>query len=292
MFSILFVALMATAQPTAPATEASRPLPPAPPAAAPTFLARDDSGIGKFESGMGRHDDAWLADRFAEASWQSDNTLRSFNGKSSRTLDEYKKSSDYSTSKQMLNMLGRWKAGNKTHTWVFDAAGPNGGMPLRALELEDLSGPGGYHVRATVHCYDEPDTCALYAKKKTELLAPKPQEAAGDLALRQWRNRVYVEECTERPVNMDQPRYPPDALREGRGGTVFISILFNRCGNVRDSWLLQSSNHRSLDRAALSKSLEWQLDLKTLPPGALEKRIAKIPIRFEVGDSVPPGQSN
>jgi TonB family protein len=267
-------------------------MPPAQPSISSPFLAHDDSGIGVFESNVGTQTDAWLADRFAEASWQSDNTLRSLNGKSSRTLDEFKKSSDYSTAKQMLNMLGRWKAGDKSHTWVFDAAGPQGGMPRRALELEDLSGPGGYHVRATVHCYDEPDTCALYAKKQTELLAPKPQEAAGDLSLRQWRNRVFVEECTELPANMDQPRYPVHALLEGRSGTVFIGILFNRCGNVRDSWLLQSSNHRNLDRAALSKSLEWQLDLKTLPPGAMEKRIAKIPIRFEVGDSVPPGQSN
>lgn len=288
MLSILFIAVMATSQTPVRVPEASRLLPPAPPAAPSAYLAHDGSGKGIFEPHPGSHDAAWLVDRFAEASWQSETALRTLNGKSSRTLDDYKKSSDYSTAKQMLNMLGRWKAGNKTHTWVFDAAGPQGGMPLRALELEDLSGTGGYHVRATVHCYDETDTCTLYNEKQSQLMAPKPQEAAGDLALRQWRNFVFDENCIERPVKMDHPRYPPDALRENKGGTVFIGLLFNRCGNVRDSWLLQSSGHRSLDRAALVKALEWQLDRKTLPADAMEKRTVRIPIRFEPADSFPP----
>lgn len=287
---MLFATAMAATQAVKPPQDASRPMPPAPPNTSSPFLAKDDSGIGVFESNTGTQTDAWLADRFSEASWQSDNTLRSLNGSSPRTLDEYKQSSEYSTAKQMLNMLGRWKAGTKTNTWVFDSPGPLGELPLRALELEDLSGPEGYKVRATVHCYDDPDTCVLYRKKQAELLAPKPQEAAGDLALRQWWNRVFVEECTERPVNMDQPRYPPDALREGQGGTVFISILFNRCGNVRDSWLVQSSGHRSLDRATLSKSLEWQIDLKALPADAMSRRLAKVPVKFMVGDSPPSDQ--
>ncbi|WP_297799738.1 TonB family protein [Arenimonas sp. GDDSR-1] len=288
MFSILLLALMATQQTPARIPESSRPLPPAPPVARPAFLARDDSGKGVFESGTGSQNATWLADRFAEASWQSDNALRTLNGNTLRQLDEYKKSHEYSAAKQMLNMMGRWKAGNKTHTWVFDAAGPQGGMPLRALELEDLSGVNGYHVRATVHCYDAADTCEIFSKRQSELLAPKPQETAGELASRQWRNLVFDETCIERPATMDHPRYPLDTLREGKGGTVFIGILFNRCGNVRDSWILQSSGHRSLDLAAVGKALEWQLDLKTLPPDAMEKRMARIPIRFEVGDSLPP----
>ena len=286
MLSIVFATAFAAAQVAASATDPSRPPPPAPPDMPPPFLARDDSGNGVFESTNGAQNATWLADRFSEATWQSDNSLRGLNGNAPRTLDEYKKSSEYATAKQMLNMLGRWKAGNKTHTWVFESPGPQGGLPLQALELVDLSGPDGYKVRATVHCYDEPDACVAYRKKQAGLLAPKPQDAAGDLALRQWRNRVYAEECTERSVNMDHPRYPTDALLEGRSGTVFIGILFNRCGNVRDSWLQQSSGHRSLDRATLSKSLEWQLDLKTLPAGSMEKRFARVPIRFMLDETL------
>lgn len=279
MLPILLTTLLAASQ-TPPALPA--PVPPAPPAPPPAVSAQDDSGSGRFERRTGTQDAAWLADRFKEAVWQRDNLVRDLNGRSPRTLEKFLRSPEYSTAKQMLAMRGQWPAGKATHAWVFDAPDPMGGMTTRALELEDLSGPDGYHVRATVHCYDTAEVCAGFDEKQRRLLAPKPAASAGDLALRQWRNQVYGEDCTMRAVSMAQPRYPPDALREGKGGTVRVGILFNRCGNVRDAWLVQSSGHRSLDRAALNKALEWQLDLDTLPPGGLEKRTANVPIRFEV----------
>ena len=134
-----------------------------------------------------------------------------------------------------------------------------------------------------MHCYDEPDTCAVFDKNQSELLAPKPQDAAGDFAVRQWRNRIFYEECTQRPVNMQQPRYPDLALRNGIEGVVFVGLLFNRCGNVRDAWIETSSGNRDLDRAALSKALEWQFDLANLPKGISDGRVAKVPVRFELG---------
>lgn len=283
MLSIVFATALAAAQNLPPSLGISRPPPPAPPNVPASFPARDDSGNGEFESLSGTQNAAWLAERFSETSWQSDNTLRALNGNSPRTLDDYKKSSEYATAEQLLNLVGRWKAGNKTHTWIFDAAGPQGGMPLRALELEDLSGPAGYRVRATVHCYDAPDTCAVYRKKQSELLAPKPQDAAGDFALRQWRNRVFDEECIQRSVNMAQPRYPDLALRDGIGGVVIVGLLFNRCGNVRDTWIEAGSGSRDLDRAAVSKAKEWQIDLTSLPEATADRRVAKVPVRFELG---------
>jgi TonB family protein len=288
MFSFVFATTIAAAQAVTPHSGPSRPQAPAPPNVPASFLARDDSGSGVFESNLGTQNEAWLADRFSEAFWQNDNSLRALNGNSPRTLDDYKKSSEYTTTKKMLNIMGRWKAGNRTKTWVFDSPGPLVGLPRRALELDDLSGPDGYRVRATIHCYEEPEACDLYRKRQVELPAPKPQAAAGDLALRQWRNRVFDEECTERAVNMEHPRYPSDALREGKGGNVFLGILFNRCGDVRDSWIIQSSGHLSLDRAAMGKALEWRLDLNKLPPDGMQKRIGSIPLRFIVGDSLPP----
>lgn len=278
MHQILLTILLATSQST-PAAPA--PIPPAPPAPPPATPAHDDSGSGRFEQRTGTQDAAWLADRFKEAVWQRDNLVRDLNGRSPRTLEKFLRSPEYSTAKQMLSMRGQWPAGKATHTWLFDAPDPMGGMTTRALELEDLSGPDGYHVRATVHCYDTAEVCTGFREKQRQLLAPKPAAATGNLALRQWRNHVYAEDCTVRAVNMAQPRYPTDALREGKGGTVRVGILFNRCGNVRDSWLVQSSGHRSLDRAALAKAPEWQINLDTLPPGGLEKRMANVPIRFE-----------
>jgi len=260
----------------------SPPVLPAPPAPLPAMQALDDSGSGRFEIRDGAGSESWLGERFKEATWRQDNMLRGLNGRSPRTQEKYLSSPDYATVKQNLSMLGRWKVGDATHAWVFDAPNPEGGMSTRALELEDLSGPDGYHVRATVHCYDLPETCGVFQAKQQNLLAPKPAAAAGDLALRQWRNRVYAETCTTRQTDMAHPRYPMDALREGKGGTVIVGLLFNTCGNVRDAWLLQSAGHRSLDRAVLRKALEWQLDMTAMPPDGRQKRIAKVPVRFEV----------
>ena len=270
------------------ALSTSPPAPPSPPAPAPsaplsTVPAHDGSGNGRFERHIGSRDAAWLHERFQEAVWRQDNALRGLNGRAPRTLEKYLRSPEYDSARQALSLLGRWKGGDAARTWVFDAPDPAGGTGTRALELEDLSGPDGYHVRATVHCYDAADTCAAFRETQRSLLAPKPAAAAGDLAQRQWRNQVYTEDCTVRAVNMAQPRYPMDALREGKGGTVHVGILFNRCGNVRDAWLVQSSGHRSLDRAVLNKALEWQVDPDTLPPDGLRKRIARVPVRFELG---------
>jgi TonB family protein len=154
----------------------------------------------------------------------------------------------------------------------------------RALELEDLSGPNGYHVRATVHCYDAPEFCKAYRNRQTPLLAPKPAVASGELAQLQWRNRVRIESCTVFSRNMRQPHYPASALRDGIEGSVMVRILFNSCGNVRDAWIQQSSGSRELDRAALTQALKWQIDVQSLPKTQLEISQATVPIRFQLAE--------
>jgi TonB family protein len=274
MLALVFAAMLANG------TVAAKPASPAP-------GVKDPVGIGRFIIQDGTENASWLVTRFRESLWQNTNDLRALNGQNPIPLEDYLSGTDYATAKKMLSLTGEWTTGNARHTWVFQKPGSEGGIVESALELQDLSGPEGYHLQAFVHCYDEPERCKSFREKQNGLLAPKPAMATGELAMQQWRNRVYLETCIERPVKMDQPRYPAAALRENKGGNVFIGILFNRCGNVRDSWLLQSSGHRDLDRAALVKVLEWQLDLKTLPAEAMEKRMAQIPIRFEVGDSLP-----
>lgn len=240
--------------------------PPAPPVP-PALAVKDASDIGRFELRDGAQNGAWLAERFRETLWQLDVRLREYNGQKPRSMEAYLRSEDYSAAKQTLALRGVWKIGQDTHTWVFDAPDPPGGMMVRALELEDLSGPDGYHVRATVHCYDTPEFCKAYHNRQTPLLAPKPAAASGDLALRQWHNRVKTESCTVFARNMSHPRYPSQALRDGIGGTVRIGFRYNRCGNVRDAWIETSSGNRDLDRAALTEALKWQIDTTTLPEG-------------------------
>jgi TonB family protein len=258
-------------------------LPPAPPAA-PAIPAKDKSGTGRFEIRDGTQNTAWLDDRFREALWRNDAVLRELNGQSPRTQEEYLRSNDFSTVKQVLSLSGSWKSGNAMHTWVFDEPDQPGGLIARALELEDLSGPSGYHVRATVHCYDAPEFCKAYRNRQTPLLAPKPAIASGDLAQRQWRNRVQAEACTVFARNMSQPRYPPLALRDGIEGSVLVGIVFNTCGNVRDAWIQQSSGSRELDRAAQTQALKWQIDIRSLPETTMQPGLAAVPVSFKLGD--------
>lgn len=244
----------------------------------------DTSDGGRFELREGTQDGAWLAERFRESLWQMDDRLREYEGQNPRSLDAYLRSPEYSTAKQMLSLRGIWKIGHDTHTWVFDAPDPPGGLIVRALELEDLSGPDGYHVRATMHCYDAPEFCKAYRNRQMPLLAPKPVAAAGDLALRQWRNRVLTEPCTVFARNMRQPDYPATALRNGIEGLVKVGIVFNTCGNVRDAWVQHSSGSRELDRAAATQALKWQIDAQSLPKAIFESGHATVPIRFLLGD--------
>jgi TonB family protein len=249
---------------------------------APAFLAKDASGIGEWARRDGNGNANWLESRFREGAWLNDNALRKLNGQPQRPQAEYLSSDTFASVRQSLQVFGQWKLGDATHTWVFQAPGAAGEPLTQALELEDLSGPEGYRVRVTLHCYAGAAECTRYRERQSELLAPKPDVMAGALALRQWRNRVHDEDCIMRPINMEQPRYPPDALRDGIGGTVHVGVLFNRCGNVRDAWIIQSSRHRSLDRAAMHKALEWQLDLSQMPPEGLTLRMARVPISFHV----------
>lgn len=273
-----------------PAASVPSVLPPAPPAA-PAIPAKDKIGTGRFEIRDGTQNTAWLDDRFREALWQNDAVLRELNGQSPRTQKEYLRSNDFSTVKQALSLSGSWKSGNAMHTWVFDEPDQPGGLIARALELEDLSGPSGYHVRATVHCYDAPEFCKAYRNRQTPLLAPKPAAPSGELAQRQWRNRVITESCTVFARNMRQPRYPETALRNGIEGLVLVGILFNSCGNVRDAWVQRSSGNRELDRAAMTQALKWQIDISTLPNPLLQPGRANVPIKFILGEEPASGVS-
>lgn len=250
----------------------------------PAVKAKDAIGEGRFEIRDGTYDSPWLDDRFREALWRNDAKLRELNSQSPRSQEEYLRSTDFSTVKKALALSGSWKSGNAMHTWVFDAPDLPGSLTASALELEDLSGPSGYHVRATMHCYDAPEFCKAYRNRLSPLLAPKPAAGSGDLAQMQWRNRVKTEPCTVFSRNMRQPQYPASAIRDGIEGSVMVRILFNSCGNVRDAWVQQSSGHMELDRAAVTQALKWQIDVQSLPNTQLEISQATVPIRFQLAE--------
>lgn len=254
--------------------------------------AKFSSDIGRFEIRNGLQNSEWLDAKYRETLWQQANNLRVLNKQSPQSQEEYLLSPEYSTAKMMLELRGTMQTGHATHTWIFDEPDSKGGMIVRALELQDLSSTSGYHVSAIVHCYDEPENCKAFRDRQTALLAPKPVSEAGNLAIRQWRNRVNAEACTVFAKNMRQPQYPPTALRDGIEGSVLVGIVFNTCGNVRDAWIHQSSGNRELDRAAQIQALKWQIEIQSLPKTLLEPGHAVVPVRFLLGDEPAIKSSN
>jgi TonB family protein len=151
---------------------------------------------------------------------------------------------------------------------VYQAPDFGNGWPSKALQIVDQSDSIGYNVEVKVYCTGIEYECATYvAAQIKSILAPRPNSIPTDIAYKQWRNRIKQEACIVRPANLSTPRYPPQALRNGIGGTVRIGFIYNSCGNVRDTWIDASSRNRDLDRAALNEALKWQIDISALPEG-------------------------
>lgn len=90
-------------------------------------------------------------------------------------------------------------------------------------------------------------------------LAPAPIEREQYEA---WREAVATEACSPGPVHTPAPAYPYTALREDASGRVVLGLFMNRCGDVRDAWVVESSGSRDIDRAAVRAALKW----KASPP--------------------------
>ncbi|MCC7097864.1 MAG: TonB family protein [Thermomonas sp.] len=59
------------------------------------------------------------------------------------------------------------------------------------------------------------------------------------------------------PLATRPPRYPPEEMRRGLGGTVRVRVHVAADGSVQDSEIETSSGNRNLDRAALDATRRW-----------------------------------
>ena len=59
---------------------------------------------------------------------------------------------------------------------------------------------------------------------------------------------------------MVRPDYPQDALITGAEGWVNVSMSVTPAGDVRDPRVVESSNGRLFDRAALSAVRKWKYE--------------------------------
>lgn len=108
--------------------------------------------------------------------------------------------------------------------------------------------------------------CEEIGGKKHEAEAVKPQPVPDrDLAL---TYRI-------------EPRYPPQAVRQGHEGRVTIDLVFDEQGNVADAKVHESSGFRELDRAAIETARRWKAR-PAIHNGVVVKSAARFPIDFSL----------
>lgn len=61
-----------------------------------------------------------------------------------------------------------------------------------------------------------------------------------------------------RAISREVPRYPTEARRSGRTGTVVVLILVGEDGAVADVRVLRSSGHSDLDQSAMEAIRKWK----------------------------------
>ncbi|HEX4853093.1 energy transducer TonB [Arenimonas sp.] len=155
--------------------------------------------------------------------------------------------------------------------WTF--LGAEGGTRPHAGYRLRWDGASGYRWIAELHC--EPGAgCEAAQAHFAAMLAPRPPDPARREA---WLEIIATEPCTPGPVHTPAPRYPMHAARNQVGGVVLLALLANRCGDVRDAWVLESSGHQEIDRASVEAARNW----KALPPeDGRATATLRVPISF------------
>jgi TonB family protein len=108
---------------------------------------------------------------------------------------------------------------------------------------------------ATVETFCQPgfEHCDMLDWRLGELAAPQPGPAGQFEELtKAWVDVVLTEACTHSRGWDLGIHYPKSELEAGVGGSVELELLYNPCGDVRGAWVLKSSGHRELDRAAVA----------------------------------------
>lgn len=77
--------------------------------------------------------------------------------------------------------------------------------------------------------------------------------------------------------------YPRSALRNRQAGTVLLEVSLSADGEVTDVEIVQSSGHRSLDRAARKAVKSWTFAPKIQGGTAVDSRL-QVPVDYKLAD--------
>ena len=92
---------------------------------------------------------------------------------------------------------------------------------------------------------------------------------------------VFIKEAIPRYHNNPLPVYPIVARRRGHQGTVFLEVLVDRNGNVKDLRVLKSSGYATLDDAALASVKSWIFEPGMKGSQPVEMWV-RLPVRFQL----------
>ena len=256
-------------------TSTPTPAPPPPPSAQSVNI-----GIGDYRMETGK-----ISAQDLEAQFKKHVFLQSVQNRAAgytvpAPWNDFVRISDETTYQTMLRAQPVWRyTDNDGNLWVYSAPGFKKTWPSKVLRISGLTTFTKYAVVVSAYCVDQQTACQIFIEENKTLPAPRPTTDHGDVAYQQWLKRVAQEPCSSRPVNMSPPKYPPNVLRDGIGGTVRIGFVYNRCGNVRDAWVVGSSGNRDLDRAAWNEAFKWQIDIEAVPENQ-RSGIAVAPVVF------------
>lgn len=119
-------------------------------------------------------------------------------------------------------------------------------------------------VRIDAHVPQAAPPPAQVATPADQPPAPPVTAAAADLPT-----------SVPRPVSMQQPEYPRASMRRGERGDVLLLVKVGANGRVDGVDVVSSSQHRRLDRAAVSAVRRWRFEpaMRDGQPVAGELRI-------------------
>ena len=131
-----------------------------------------------------------------------------------------------------------------------------------------VSSGSPYSADVEIYCRDK--GCPLAELELARLEAPFPFEA-GDAVQQEWQTIALNEACAPGKISRTPPIYPPEEKIQFVEGKSKLLLLYNPCGTVRMSYLLESSGNRNLDHAALLAVKTWRIPTQTPGQGGLSK---------------------
>lgn len=266
----LCVALVAAASAQAPPAPRAPPDPPSP--SAPAATSAGDAGVGAFSSRLIRVENDFIRRRYEDI-------VRARYADAPDGAQQVRRTLRTPTTADGRPMLARGQiaSGEFAGDWQFGA--PAEGWPTVAWQDIDRSDAAGYAAERIGHCLGSDDACAAWFDAGRHR-APMPAAEAGTLAQQQWRQRVMREPCT--PVAAHRPSLAPLQSAVGQAGLpptpLAVGVLLNPCGEVRAAWIMESSGHRQVDRAAVGWARRLVMPEAITGPGGIGMT-GKLPMR-------------